>query len=66
MTSELILAPPPPESREEKPLALTSAEARLRKRVLDAVVSPIPTATMPRPSMTSSPSLPASLSPGPY
>src|ERR1700720_1526142 len=40
MTSELILAPPPPESREGEPLALTPAQARLRKMVLDAVGSP--------------------------
>jgi integrase len=40
MTNELVLAPPPPESREEKPLALTPAQARLRKLVLDTVPSP--------------------------
>ena len=40
MTNALVLAPPAHESREEKPLALTSAQARLRKMVLDAVGSP--------------------------
>jgi integrase len=40
MTSELILAPVPPESREREPIALTPAQARLRKMVLDAVPSP--------------------------
>jgi hypothetical protein len=39
MTSLLVLAAPPPESREEKPLALTPAQARLRKLVLDTVPS---------------------------
>ena len=36
----LILAPPAPESREGEPLALTLAQALLRKMALDAVVSP--------------------------
>jgi site-specific recombinase XerC len=40
MTNQLILAPPVPESRAGEPLALTAAQARLRKMVLDAVVSP--------------------------
>jgi integrase len=40
MTNSLVLAPVPPESREGEPLALTPAQARLRKMVLDAVVSP--------------------------
>jgi integrase len=40
MTNELILAPPAPESREGEPPALTPAQARLRKMVLDAVPSP--------------------------
>jgi site-specific recombinase XerD len=40
MTSELILAAIPPDSREAEPLALTPAQARLRKMVLDAVPSP--------------------------
>jgi integrase len=40
MTNELVLAAVPPESREGKPLALTPAQARLRKMVLDAVQSP--------------------------
>jgi len=40
MTNELVLAVIPPASREEKPLALTPAQARLRKMVLDAVASP--------------------------
>ncbi|WP_433970226.1 tyrosine-type recombinase/integrase [Tunturiibacter gelidiferens] len=34
------MAPVPPESREEKPLPLTPAQARLRKMVLDTVPSP--------------------------
>src|SRR5713101_2197853 len=40
MTNELVLAPVPPESRAGEPLALTPAQARLRKLVLDAVPSP--------------------------
>src|SRR5258705_11038666 len=40
MTNQLVLAPPAPESREEKPLALTPAQALLRKLVLDSVSSP--------------------------
>jgi integrase len=40
MTNELVLAPVPPESRTGEPLALTPAQARLRKMVLDAVPSP--------------------------
>ena len=40
MTNELVLAPLAPESRKAKPLALTPAQARLRKMVLDAVASP--------------------------
>src|SRR5277367_3459121 len=40
MTSELVLVPVPPESRAAEPLALTPAQARLRKIVLDAVGSP--------------------------
>src|ERR1700716_3662318 len=40
MTSELVLAVPSPESRAGEPLALTPAQARLRKMVLDAVGSP--------------------------
>src|SRR5258707_4221494 len=40
MTTELVLAPPPPESRAGEPLALSPAQARLRKLVLDAVPSP--------------------------
>jgi integrase len=39
-TTELVLAAPPPESRAGEPLALTPAQARLRKMVLDAVPSP--------------------------
>jgi hypothetical protein len=39
MTSELILAPPPPESREGEPFALSPAQAILRKMVLDSVSS---------------------------
>ena len=40
MTSELVLAGLPPTSREGEVLALTPAQARLRKMVLDAVGSP--------------------------
>ena len=40
MTSELILAPVAPESRAGEPLALTPAQARLRRMVLDTVPSP--------------------------
>jgi integrase len=40
MTNELVLAPVPPESRTGEPIALTPAQARLRKMVLDAVQSP--------------------------
>src|SRR5258705_7981929 len=40
MTNSLVLAPPAPESRAGEPLALTPAQARLRKMVLDAVPSP--------------------------
>jgi integrase len=40
MTTELVLVTPQPESREAEPLALTPAQARLRKMVLDAVQSP--------------------------
>ena len=40
MTNELILASPAPESRAGEPLALTPAQALLRKMVLDAVPSP--------------------------
>src|SRR6266700_5385782 len=40
MPNELILAAVPPESRAGEPLALTPAQARLRKLVLDAVPSP--------------------------
>jgi integrase len=40
MTNELVLAAPAAESREGEPLALTPAQAKLRKLVLDAVVSP--------------------------
>jgi site-specific recombinase XerD len=40
MTNQLILAPVPPESRAGEPLALTPAQVRLRKMVLDAVQSP--------------------------
>jgi hypothetical protein len=40
MTNELVLAGLTPESREGKPLALTPAQERLRKMVLDAVQSP--------------------------
>src|SRR5580704_731160 len=40
MTNELVLAAIPPESREGEPLALTPAQAQLRKMVLDAVPSP--------------------------
>jgi site-specific recombinase XerD len=40
MTNELVLAGQTPESREAEPLALTPAQARLRKMVLDSVASP--------------------------
>jgi integrase len=40
MTDLLVLAAPPPDSREAEPLALTPAQARLRKMVLDSVQSP--------------------------
>jgi integrase len=40
MSNELVLAPPPPESREGQPSALTQAQALLRKMVLDSVSSP--------------------------
>ena len=40
MTDELVLAPVPPASREGEPLALTPAQALLRKMVLDTVPSP--------------------------
>src|SRR5260370_10887091 len=40
MTNLLVLAPVPAESREAAPMALTPAQARLRKLVLDAVPSP--------------------------
>jgi integrase len=39
-TTVLVLAPVPPESRAGEPLALTPAQAQLRKMVLDAVPSP--------------------------
>jgi hypothetical protein len=40
MTNQLVLAALTPESREGEVLALTPAQARLRKMVLDAVGSP--------------------------
>jgi integrase len=40
MTNLLVLAPVPPQSRAVEPLALTPAQAKLRKMVLDAVGSP--------------------------
>jgi hypothetical protein len=40
MTNALVLVVPSPESRAGEPLALTPAQARLRKMVLDAVPSP--------------------------
>src|SRR2546430_16344895 len=40
MTNLLVLAPPPSETRAGEPLALTPAQARLRKMILDAVASP--------------------------
>ena len=39
-TTQLVLAPPPSESREAEAFALTPAQALLRKMVLDAVASP--------------------------
>jgi hypothetical protein len=41
MTNQLVLAGLTPESREAEPLALTPAQARLRKMVLDAELSPL-------------------------
>jgi hypothetical protein len=40
MTNELVLAGLTPESREGESLALTPAQAKLRKVVLDTVASP--------------------------
>src|SRR6266576_6912599 len=40
MTNWLVLAPVPPENTAEEPLALTPAQALLRKLVLDTVPSP--------------------------
>jgi len=40
MTNSLVLAPIPPENTAGESLALTPAQARLRKMVLDSVVSP--------------------------
>src|SRR3982074_1485832 len=40
MTNKLVVAPVPPESRAGEPIALTPAQARLQKMVLDAVPSP--------------------------
>jgi site-specific recombinase XerD len=40
MTNQLVLAATPPHSREAEAVALTPAQARLRKLVLDAVASP--------------------------
>src|ERR1700736_3651477 len=40
MTNQLVLAPVPLESRGAEPVALTPAQVRLRKLVLDAVPSP--------------------------
>jgi hypothetical protein len=40
MTNLLVLAAVAPESRAGEPLALTPAQARLRKMVLDSVASP--------------------------
>jgi integrase len=40
MTNELVLAALPPAIREGEPCALTPAQARLRKMVLDSVASP--------------------------
>jgi hypothetical protein len=39
-TTQLVLAPVPLDSRAGEPVALTPAQARLRKMVLDAVPSP--------------------------
>ncbi len=66
MANELILAVPTSESREGKPLALTPAQTLLRKMVLDSGPSPILGATTPGRSTTSSPFVPADLSPAPY
>jgi len=40
MTSDLILAPASPKGGEEEPIALTPAQSRLRRLVLDSVPSP--------------------------
>jgi site-specific recombinase XerC len=40
LKATLVLAPVPPENTAGEPLALTPAQARLRKMVLDAVASP--------------------------
>jgi integrase len=40
MTNALVLAPAPPQNRAGESIALTPAQARLRKMVLDAVPSP--------------------------
>ena len=40
MTNALVLTPVPPETRAGEPIALTPAQGRLRKMVLDAVASP--------------------------
>ena len=66
MTDQLILAPSAPEGREGKPLALTPAQARLRKMVLDTVPSPHSKRNYGKASRIYSNSVPADLSPGPY
>jgi hypothetical protein len=66
MTSELVLVPVPPKSREAEPLALTPAQARLRKMVLDSVPSPHSKRNYAKALDGLSNSVPAGLSPGPY
>jgi len=66
MTNELVLAPIPPDSRAGEPLALTPAQALLRKMVLDTVPSPHSKRNYGKPSTISSNSVPPGLSPGPY
>ena len=66
MTNQLILAPLTPENTAGEPLALTPAQALLRKLVLDTVPSPHSKRNYGKASTTSSNSVPAGLSPGPY
>ena len=60
-----VLAAVPSESREGEPLALTPAQS-CANWSWTPLLRLIPSATTPRRSTTSSPSLPADLSPAPY